>query len=154
MARTEGYNREVGGEDNTNVTRKNQPVSNRAAAGGARPRVVTPPPQLPVRPNIENVSEQKDTSQPGNSVANIVAGYKPKPPAVEIKTQIAIEEIAEVVKSEPEPLPVQPLVIPAPVLLPPPIELVFVPLLCLPPLPIALSLPDGALLDSPPHHNR
>ena len=35
MARAEGYSREIGGEDNTNVTRKNQPVSNRAAAGGA-----------------------------------------------------------------------------------------------------------------------
>ena len=122
MARAEGYSREIGGEDNTNVTRKNQPVSNRAAAGGAKPRVVTPPPQLPVRPKIENVSEQKDTSQPGNAVANITAGYKPKPPAVQIKTEIAVEEIAEVVKTEPEPLPVQPLVIPAPVLLPPPIQ--------------------------------
>ena len=122
MARTEGYSREIGGEDNTNVTRKNQPVSNRAAAGGAKPRVVTPPPQLPVRPKIKDVKNDEDTAQPGNAIANITAGYKPKPPAVQIKTEIAVEEIAEVVKTEPEPLPVQPLVIPAPVLLPPPVE--------------------------------
>ena len=122
MARTEGYNREVGGEDNTNVTRKNQPVSNRAAAGGARPRVVTPPPRLPKRPLAKDVNEEKNTSEPGNAVANIASGYKPKPPAAVIQTELAVENAAVVVKTEPESLPVQPLVIPAPQLLPPIIE--------------------------------
>ena len=109
----------------------------RAGAGGVQTRgksllkgkkktlrslLVTPPPRLPQRPKIENISEEKNTSEPGNALANIAAGYKPKPPANVVKTEIAIEEVAEVVKTEPEPLPVQPLVIPAPVLLPPPIE--------------------------------
>jgi len=83
---------------------------------------VTPPPRLPIRKKLKDVIKQKDTSQPGNAIANILAGYKPKPPAIQIKTEIAVEETAKVVKTKPEPLPVQPLVIPAPVLLPPPIE--------------------------------
>jgi len=122
MARARGYSREVGGEDNTSVTRKNQPVSNRAAAGGARAKVVTPPPRLPIRPKIENVSEEKDTSQPGNAVANIAAAYTPRPPKVVTEAEIQLEQVAEVIKLQPLPAPVRPLVIPAPVLLPPPIE--------------------------------
>ena len=109
----------------------------RAGAGGVQTRgksllkgkkktlrslLVTAPPRLPQRPKIENISEEKNTSEPGNALANIVAGYKPKPPANVVKTEIAIEEVAEVVKTEPESLPVQPLVIPAPELLPPIIE--------------------------------
>ena len=94
----------------------------RGGIGGARPRVVTPPPRLPQRPKIENISEEKNTSEPGNALANIAVGYKPKPPANVVKAEIAIEGISEVVKTEPESLPVQPLVIPAPELLPPIIE--------------------------------
>ena len=51
------YNREVSGEPGVDSPR-NRPVSNRAAAGGARPRVVTPPPSLPKRPLAENVREE------------------------------------------------------------------------------------------------
>ena len=109
----------------------------RAGAGGVQTRgksllkgkkktlrslLVTPPPRLPQRPKIENISEEKNTSEPGNALANIAAGYKSRPPAAVIQTELAVENAAVVVKTEPEPLPVQPLVIPAPVLLPPPIE--------------------------------
>ena len=109
----------------------------RAGAGGVQTRgksllkgkkktlrslLVTPPPKLPIRKKLKDVIEEKDTSQPGNAISNIVTGYSPKPPANVVKTEVAVEQISQVVKTEPEPLPVQPLVIPAPVLLPPPIE--------------------------------
>ena len=94
----------------------------RGGIGGATSKVVTPPPRLPIRPNIENVSEEKDTSQPGNAVANIAAAYTPRPPKVVTEAEIQLEQVAEVIKLQPLPAPVRPLVIPAPVLLPPPIE--------------------------------
>ena len=94
----------------------------RGGIGGATSKVVTPPPRLPIRPSIENVSEEKDTSQPGNAVANIAAAYTPRPPKVVTEAEIQLEQVAEVIKLQPLPAPVRPLVIPAPVLLPPPIE--------------------------------
>ena len=52
-----------------------------------RSLLVTAPPRLPQRPKIENISEEKNTSEPGNALANIAVGYKPKPPANVVKAE-------------------------------------------------------------------
>ena len=87
-------------------------ISNRVAIGGGAPR-------LPIRPKIEQITEEKDTSQQGNARANIASMYKPKPAPQVVEAEIQSEQIAEVIKLQPLPTPVKPLVIPAPAVLPP-----------------------------------
>ena len=89
-----------------------RPISNRVAIGGGAPR-------LPIRPKIEQITEEKDTSQQGNARANIASMYKPKPAPQVVEAEIQSEQIAEVINLQPLPTPVRPLVIPAPAVLPP-----------------------------------
>ena len=93
---------------------RNQATSNRAPAGGGAPR-------LPKQPKIEQITEAKDTSQPGNAAANIAAAYKPKPPKAVTEAEVKSEIVAVCLRGQPSPSPVKPLVIPAPAILPPPL---------------------------------
>jgi len=115
MARVRGqktYGAASEGNVENGSTQRNQQISNRAPAGGGAPR-------LPIRPKIEQITEEKDTSQQGNARANIASMYKPKPAPQVVEVEIQSEQIAEVIKLQPLPTPVKPLVIPAPAVLPP-----------------------------------
>jgi len=111
MARTRAEEMGVATENGNRNQSVGRPAY--APAGGGAPR-------LPIRPRLDNVKEEKDTSQQGNAKANIAAGYKQK-----VKSQVAAEIKSEVasqtVKSKPGPAPVMPLVIPANNILPPPV---------------------------------
>ena len=93
-------------------SRKNQATSNRAPSGGGAPR-------LPKQPKIEQITEEKDTSQPGNAAANIAAAYTPKPPKAVTEAEVKSEIVAVCLRGQPTPSPIKPLVIPAPAILPP-----------------------------------
>ena len=79
---------------------RNQATSNRAPAGGGAPR-------LPKQPKIEQITEAKDTSQPGNAAANIAAAYKPKPPKAVTEAEVKSEIVAVCLRGQPSPSPVK-----------------------------------------------
>ena len=80
-------------------SRRNQATSNRAPAGGGAPR-------LPKQPKIEQIADEKDTSQPGNAAANIAAAYTPKPPKAVTEAEVKSETVAVCLRGQPSPSPI------------------------------------------------